>query len=99
MSVVRKMRPLWQVLISFKERNQPISLNCDECFLYMEHLADEAAAGADQASLRIAIKDHLANCPDCHEHHQERLEQMEDKIVTMNNQKETVEKFEAHGYD
>ncbi len=65
----------------------------------MEHLADEAAAGADQASLRIAIRDHLANCPDCYEHHQERLEQMEDKIVTMNNQKETVERFEAHGYD
>ena len=92
MSVVRKLRPLWKVLISFKERNQPISLNCDECFQFMEHLADEAAAGADQASLRIAIRDHLANCPDCHEHHQERLEQMEDKIVTINKQKENSRK-------
>lgn len=58
----------------------------------MEHLADEAAAGAEQTTLRIAIKDHLANCPDCHEHHQKRIEQMEDKIDTMNNQKENSRK-------
>jgi hypothetical protein len=81
------MRPLWQILISLKERNQSISLNCNECFQFMEHLADEAAAGADQDTLQIAIKDHLANCPDCQEHHQERLEQMEHKMVSTNKQR------------
>jgi hypothetical protein len=81
------MRPLWQILISLKERNQSISLNCNECFQFMEHLADEAAAGADQNTLQIAIKDHLANCPDCQDHHQERLEQMEHKMVSTNKQR------------
>ena len=80
MSLVRQMRPLWQILISFTERSQPVSLNCDECFHYMEHLAEEAIAGADQDTLQEAIKDHLTNCPDCQEHHLQRLEQLETKI-------------------
>ncbi len=85
------MRPLWQILIFFKERSQPVSLDCDECFHYMEHLAQEALAGADKATLRIAIKDHLANCPDCQEHHQRRLEQMEGKIGVQKDNGSTAE--------
>jgi hypothetical protein len=80
MAVVRQMRPLWQILISFKERSQPVSLSCDECFQYMEHLAEEALAGADKATLQEAIKDHLTNCPDCREHHLQRLEQLETRL-------------------
>ncbi len=80
MSLVRQMRPLWQILISFTERSQPVSLSCDECFQYMEHLAEEAIAGADQDTLQEAIKDHLTNCPDCQEHHLQKLEQMETKL-------------------
>jgi hypothetical protein len=48
----------------------------------MEHLADEAIAGADKSTLKIAIKDHLHNCSDCQEHHRRRLEEMEDNIVS-----------------
>jgi hypothetical protein len=59
----------------------------------MEHLADEAVAGADQTTLRTAIKDHLTNCPDCHEHHQHRLEQMEDKIFARTGQTEEGRKI------
>ena len=79
------MRPLWQILISFKERNESISLDCDECFQYMEHLADEAITGADRESLRIAIKDHLMRCPDCQEHHQQRLAHLEEGISAQKN--------------
>jgi phage regulator Rha-like protein len=86
------MRPLWQILISFKERSRSFSANCDECFQIMEHLADEAAAGADQESLLIAIKDHLTQCPHCHEHHQERLEQLESKMITMGEQKNSSQR-------
>ncbi|UCD42651.1 MAG: hypothetical protein JSV69_03315 [Chloroflexota bacterium] len=75
------MRPLWQILISLKERNQSDSLDCDECFQYMEHLAEEAIAGADKDVLQIAIKDHLSQCPDCQEHHQQRLDQMEEEMT------------------
>ena len=46
----------------------------------MEHLAEEALAGADQTTLQEAIKGHLTNCPHCHEHHLQRLEQLEYKI-------------------
>jgi Zn finger protein HypA/HybF involved in hydrogenase expression len=80
MAVVRQMRSLWQILISFRENNNPVSLTCDECFQYMEHLAEEALAGADQTTLQEAIKDHLTNCPDCHEHHLRRLEQLEIRL-------------------
>ena len=76
------MRPLWQILISLKEKSQPKPLDCDECFHYMEHLADEAIAGADKSTLQGAIKVHLNNCPDCQEHHQRRLEEMEADIVS-----------------
>lgn len=46
----------------------------------MEHLAEEALAGVDQARLQEAIKDHLTNCPDCREHHLQRLEQLETRL-------------------
>ena len=48
----------------------------------MEHLADEAIAGADKSSLQNAIEVHLRNCPDCQDHHQQRLEEMEADIVS-----------------
>jgi hypothetical protein len=74
------MRPLWQILITVKD--QSVALDCDECFQFMEHLADEAIAGADQASLREAVKDHLANCPECSEHHQKKLATIENKFTS-----------------
>ena len=81
------MRPLWQILISFKDRNQPESLDCDECFHFMEHLANEAIAGADKDALQSAIKDHLMRCPDCQEHHQQKLELMEGEITAQRDNK------------
>jgi len=79
------MRSLWQILVAFKDRDQSVSLTCDECFQYMEHIAEEAIAGADQASLRKAVQDHLLICPDCSEHHLSRLEKMEIKFSFDNN--------------
>jgi hypothetical protein len=71
------MRSLWQILVAFKEKDHLASLTCDECFRYMEHVAEEAMAGADQASLRKAVRDHLMICPECSEHHLSKLEKME----------------------
>jgi hypothetical protein len=76
------MRPLWQILISFKERNLSDQLDCEECFHYMEHLADEAIAGADEEVLHSAIEAHLKQCPDCQEHHQQKLERLEEEITS-----------------
>lgn len=47
----------------------------------MEHLAEEAIAGADKDALQSAIKDHLMRCPDCQEHHQRKLDLMEGEIT------------------
>jgi len=74
------MRSLWQILVAFNERDQSTSLTCDECFRYLEHIAEEAIAGVDQASLRKAVQDHLLICPDCNEHHLSKLEKMEIKF-------------------
>lgn len=74
------MRPLWQILISVKERRNVDTLTCDECFAFLEHLVEEALSGAGENTIQTAIRQHLANCPDCHEHHLKRLEELEEKI-------------------
>ncbi len=79
------MRSLWQILVAFKERDQSVSLTCDECFRYMEHIAEGAVAGADQASLRKAVQDHLLICPECSEHHLNKLESLEITISSEGN--------------
>ena len=73
------MRSLWQILISVKESRNVDTLTCDECFAFMEYLAEEASSGAEENTLQIAIRQHLAKCPDCHEHHLKRLEVLEDQ--------------------
>jgi hypothetical protein len=78
--MVSLMRPFWQILISFRENNKTATLSCDECFQYIEHLAEEALAGIDQATLKDEIRNHLTNCPDCQEHHLKKLAQLEDNV-------------------
>lgn len=73
------MRPLWQILITFKDDTSSTSLSCDECFSYMEHLVEEALAGIEEEVLQTAIKRHLDHCPDCQEHHLQRLTELEEK--------------------
>lgn len=70
------MRSLWQILVAIWEKDLSADLTCDECFRYMEHLAEEAIAGADPSTLRKAVRDHLITCPDCREHHLDKLERM-----------------------
>ena len=92
------MRPLWQILISFRENNKAVSLTCEECFQYIEHLADEALAGADQVTLQKAIKNHLTNCPDCYEHHLQRLEQLETRLSSKEDVQKSNQEAEANQY-
>lgn len=54
----------------------------------MERLAEEALAGADKDALQSAIKDHLARCPDCQEHHQRKLDRMEEEITAYRDSQE-----------
>lgn len=48
----------------------------------MEHLAEEAIAGADQDTLEEAVKTHLMNCPGCREHHLDKIHELEKRIST-----------------
>ena len=75
-----KKRPIWQILTDAAEPGNDITLSCDECFAIMEHLADEAAKGMELEMIHRAIRRYIAHCPDCTEHHQQRLAELEAEI-------------------
>ena len=68
-------RPVWEILAASSSKDDT-QLTCDECFAVLEYLANEATEGADpQALLQIARR-HLVHCPDCREHHEQRLSRL-----------------------
>ena len=73
------MRSLWQILITIKNNSTSTSLTCDECFAYMEHLVEEALVGVEEEDLKAGIRQHMEHCPDCQEHHLQRLSEIEEK--------------------
>ena len=74
-------RPIWRILTAAAEPGSEVTLTCDECFAIMEHLAFEAIKGLDQEMIHRAIRRSIAHCPDCTEHHKQRLAELEAKIV------------------
>jgi hypothetical protein len=50
------MRSLWQILITIKNDSTSTSLTCDECFVYMEHLVEEALVGVEEEALKDGIR-------------------------------------------
>jgi hypothetical protein len=58
-------RPLWQLLIDFRDSQKAQALSCDECFTILEFYADQLASGVDPHALQPAIKRNLTHCPDC----------------------------------
>lgn len=81
--MVSLLRPLWEILLA-AESNNPCELTCDECFAIIEYLADELAGGADLQIIKRAAQRHLTHCPDCRQHHQRRLREIE---ITLAEQK------------
>jgi Fe-S-cluster formation regulator IscX/YfhJ len=47
----------------------------------MEHLADQAVRGVDPDMIHTAIRRYIAHCPDCNEHHKQRLAELEAEIA------------------
>ena len=76
-------RPFWQILIDFREPDQSTQLNCDECFLVLEYLVDQAIRGADTIFLRKIVEQHLDQCPDCREHHIQRIKTLEKTLIPL----------------
>jgi hypothetical protein len=76
------MRPLWQTLTRAAGRASPNSvLACDECFAALEYLAELLDANVDPKDLWHAAQRHLARCPDCREHHRQRIHDLEARLV------------------
>lgn len=69
-------RPLWEILAA-SSSSDDTQLTCDECFAILEYLADEATQGADPQILLQTARRHLAHCPDCRQHYEERLSRLE----------------------
>ncbi len=68
--------PLWQILLKITPARPKTALTCDECFVLLYHLAEGLASGADLDSLLQAAHRHLARCPECREHHLQRLSEL-----------------------
>lgn len=66
---------LWRILLKLEETG--VALTCDECFVILEFLADQAINGADMVQLLASVERHLARCPECYEHHLQRLHELE----------------------
>ena len=76
------MRPLWQILTRPAGRASANGvLACDECFAALEYLAELLNADVDPKDLWHAAQRHLARCPDCREHHQQRIHALEARLV------------------
>jgi hypothetical protein len=77
----QNQRPIWQILTDAAEPGSEVTLTCDECFAIMEHLADQAVRGVDPDMIHTAIRRYIAHCPDCNEHHKQRLAELEAEIA------------------
>lgn len=75
-----KARPFWKILIVAAEHDAKATFNCDECFAILEYLAEVAVKGAEERYLLEAVGRHLDCCPDCREHHLQRLKELEAKL-------------------
>jgi predicted anti-sigma-YlaC factor YlaD len=67
-----------------------VALNCDDCFLILEYLAEtHHEIEADAEILRTMASKHLSCCPDCRQYYLQRLEQLEEmqKFTDMSSQK------------
>ena len=78
----RPPRPIWKLLsiVAEPERARNLALTCDECFAVLEYIAIQAQNGADVNTLKVAIRRQLEMCPDCREHHLERLRELEKRM-------------------
>jgi hypothetical protein len=70
-------RSLWEILVASRGAKNDARLNCDECFILMEHLAHVAVDWLDLDEARVLVMEHMQHCPACREHHLKKLEELE----------------------
>lgn len=69
---------LWRILLKLDETDA--ELTCDECFVILEYLADQAANGVEKNHLLDQVREHVVKCPQCYEHHLQRLRELEAEL-------------------
>ena len=72
--------PLWKILLKLRQNQSDASLTCDECFVILDYLADQAARGTPWETLQQMAREHLARCPGCREVHWGRLRELEKAV-------------------
>ena len=71
-------KPLWRLLLIISKKERDFELNCDECLVVLEYLAEMAESMQDDNEKYMAlIKRHLAHCPDCRDYYLLQLAQLE----------------------
>ena len=75
---VETNRPLWQLLLKARSGGDDVKLNCQDCFLILEFLADiHHNLGTDIKFLRELASKNLSCCPDCRQFYLKRLEELQ----------------------
>lgn len=75
----RAIRSLLEIFIHSSAPGKEVNLNCDECFTLMEYFVDLALEGLSLNDIKEPLLKHIDHCPDCQEHHLQRLKEMEDQ--------------------
>jgi hypothetical protein len=59
------IRPLWQLLLLTRNRQNPIRLTCEECFALLEFDAELLESGDAIENIRPTARHHLSLCRGC----------------------------------
>lgn len=71
------IRTLLEIFVRSSSPGVEITLNCEECFIVMEYFVDLALDGLSLDKVKTPLLRHINHCPDCQEHHLQRLTEME----------------------
>lgn len=71
------IRSLFEIFMNTSLPGNAITLNCDECFVVMEYFIELAEEGLTIEDIKKPLLKHLAHCPDCREHHLQRISELE----------------------
>ena len=75
----RAIRSLLEIFIDSSAPGKEVNLNCDECFTLMKYFVDLALEGIFLDDIKRPLLKHIDHCPDCQEHHLQRLTEIEDQ--------------------
>jgi hypothetical protein len=79
------IRSLFEIFIHSSLPGNEITLTCDECFVVMEFFVDLVLEDLSLDEIKKPLLRHIDHCPDCREHHFQRLREMEEQWIQRRN--------------